>query len=110
MGDVPQQSQLFHVAQAFLSCFSCHLPDLFQTDALVSSDVPYRSLLDTEIIKAVLSKKLETLYSAKAQFLIVSKEIDCTLNLYSRYSKKTRRCQINLFSVLPSVISIPAYL
>lgn len=77
MGDVPQQS---HTTQACLF-FPSQLSELFQTDAPVISDVPYRSLLDTKIIKAVLSKKLETLYSAKAQFLIVSKEIEYTLSL-----------------------------
>lgn len=91
MGDFPQQSQLFHITQAFLSFFPKSTPELFQTDAPVTFDVPYRSLLDTEIIKAVLSKKSETLYSPKAQFLIFSKEKEYTLSLYTRYSKKTRR-------------------
>lgn len=40
MGDGPQQSQLFHTAQVSCLLFPGQLPELFQTDAPVTSDVP----------------------------------------------------------------------
>ncbi|KAK2532981.1 hypothetical protein Q9966_007857 [Columba livia] len=49
------------------------LPELFQTDAPVTFDIPYRSFLAKKNPKAVLSKKSEALFSAKAHFLIFFK-------------------------------------
>jgi len=56
--------------------FPSQLSELFQTDALVTFDIPYRCFLVIKNPKAVLSKKSEILFSAKAHFLIFSKGIE----------------------------------